>query len=46
MIYRNTKTGIEFETKCECKGADIMPVSPAPQEKPAEAKPKRRTTKK
>lgn len=49
-VYRNTKTGIEFSTPCECQGADIMPVPEAPAQEETSVKeaPKKRrmTTKK
>ena len=38
-VYRNIKTGAEFFTTCECKGADIVPVPEATaEEKPEPAK--------
>ena len=43
-VYKNTRTGVEFFTPCECRGADIEPVpaAPAPSPAPAEEAPKAR----
>lgn len=38
MRYLNTKTGIEFETPCECKGADLIEVKEEKTEKKPVAK--------
>lgn len=46
-VYRNVKTGAEFFTCCECKGADIVLVPSAPaEEKPAPAQAKKPARKK
>lgn len=46
-VYRNKKTGVEFISPCECKGADIVSVPStyerekertAPERKPARKK--------
>lgn len=34
MIYRNTKTGAEFESPCECAGPNLVKVEKKPAEKP------------
>lgn len=48
MLYRNVKTGCEFESNCICKGADLELVES--KEKAAEKKTqtvtKRKVTKK
>lgn len=46
-VYRNVKTGAEFFTDCDCKGADIVLVPSAPaEEKPAPAPAKKPARKK
>lgn len=39
-VYRNTRTGSEFYSPCECSGTDIVtvPEAPAAETKPAPAK--------
>lgn len=41
-VYRNTKTGIEFSSNCECKGADIVSVPDTHLEKKPATKPARK----
>lgn len=41
MIYRNTLTGIEFESDCICSGKNIELVEPKAEAKEAEPMPKK-----
>lgn len=44
--YRNTRTGAEFYSNCECQGADIVRLPEAPAAEPAAPAEGKKTTKK
>ena len=46
MKYQNTKTGVIFDSDCECTGADWVILNPAPVAVEVEEKPEPKRNKK
>ncbi len=46
MKYQNTKTGVIFDSECECTGEDWVLLSPLPVKEEDKEKPKPKRTKK